>query len=255
MNEFRHGTNTDKNKLSIPGYNCDICGKVFKHKQHLYRHKKTAHSTEIFDCHTCSAQFNRKDNYKCLMKKHEHVTVQTGDGISHNINNTANIDSCNFRALNGTVETHVILAEWVSKFDPVTFSMIKYDDLKEVTKKAIKERGAIKWYLSMTIKMSRRKGDETETADPHYRGKRQTGLKFEDIYKGLKESIKNMYTSCIESQRHGSNWTIDKVVKLTMHMARYRPQKGSSYIPLPIKLRSKHAIINIKNKDNICGQS
>jgi hypothetical protein len=33
-------------------------------------------------------------------------------------------------------------------------------------------------------------------------------------------------------------------------MARYRPLKGSSYIPLPIRLRSKHAIINVKNKDN-----
>ncbi|CAG2241237.1 unnamed protein product [Mytilus edulis] len=35
-------------------------------------------------------------------------------------------------------------------------------------------------------------------------------------------------------------------------MARYRTLKGSSYIPLPIKLRSKHAIINVKNKDSKC---
>ena len=61
-----------------------------------------------------------------------------------------------------------------------------------------------------------------------------------------------MYTSFIEFQRQGSNWTIDKVVNLTIHMARYRPLKGSGYIPLPINLRSKHTIINIKNKDNKC---
>ena len=61
-----------------------------------------------------------------------------------------------------------------------------------------------------------------------------------------------MYSSFIEYQRQGSNWTIDKVKDLTIHMARYRPLKGSSYIPLPIKLRSKHAIINVKNKDNKC---
>jgi hypothetical protein len=35
-------------------------------------------------------------------------------------------------------------------------------------------------------------------------------------------------------------------------MARYRPLRGSNYIPLPIKLISKHAIINVKNKDNNC---
>ena len=165
------------------------------------------------------------------MKKHENATVQTGDGISHNRNNTANIDSCNFKALNGTVKTHVIPAEGVSKFDQMTFSKIKYDDLKDVIKKAIKERGAIKWYLPIKITMSRRKGDENETAEPHFRGKCQTRLKFEDINERLKESIKKMYTSFIEFQRQGSNWTIDKVVNLTIHMARYRPLKGSSDIP------------------------
>ena len=39
---------------------------------------------------------------------------------------------------------------------------------------------------------------------------------------------------------------------LTTHMARYRPLRGSSYIPLPIRLRSKRAIIKVKNKDNKC---
>ncbi|VDI38828.1 Hypothetical predicted protein [Mytilus galloprovincialis] len=100
--------------------------------------------------------------------------------------------------------------------------------------------------------MSRRKEDAIETAEPHFRGKCQTSLKLEDIDAGLKESIKKMYTSFIEYQRQGSNWTVDKVVDLTIHMARYRPLKGSSYIPLPIKLRSKHAIINVKNKDSKC---
>jgi len=104
----------------------------------------------------------------------------------------------------------------------------------------------------MTIQMTRRVEDWVESAEPHFRGKCQTSLKFEDIDEGLKESIKKMYTSFIEFQRQGSNWSIDNVVNRTIHMARYRPLKGSSYIPLPIKLRSKHAIINIKNKDNKC---
>ena len=37
-----------------------------------------------------------------------------------------------------------------------------------------------------------------------------------------------------------------------MHMTRYRPLKGSSYIPLPIRVRSKYTIINVNNKDNTC---
>ena len=101
--------------------------------------KKTAHSTERFDCQTCHTQFNRKDNYQRHMKKHENATVQTGDGISHNRKNTANMDSCNFKALNGTAETHVIPAEGLNKFDPVTFLKHRYEEIKDVIKQNIKE--------------------------------------------------------------------------------------------------------------------
>ncbi|XP_033729639.1 uncharacterized protein LOC117318793 [Pecten maximus] len=68
----------------------------------------------------------------------------------------------------------------------------------------------------------------------------------------MKESIRKMQNSFIEYQRQGSNWTLDKVIQIQIHFARYRPLKGSSYIPLPIKLRSKHAIINVQNEDKKC---
>ena len=70
--------------------------------------------------------------------------------------------------------------------------------------------------MAMKIKLSRRKGEEVETAEPHVRGKCQTALKFEDIDESLNESIKKMFNSFIEYQQQGSNWTVDKVVDLTM---------------------------------------
>ena len=39
---------------------------------------------------------------------------------------------------------------------------------------------------------------------------------------------------------------------MNLHMAKYTPLKGSSYIPLPKKLRDKKAIINVQNADNRC---
>jgi hypothetical protein len=86
----------------------------------------------------------------------------------------------------------------------------------------------------MRITMIQRKGEEIETTEPHVRGKCQISLKFENIDEGLRESIKKMFNSFIEYQRQGSNWTVCKVVDLTLHMARYRPLRGSSYIPLSI---------------------
>lgn len=127
-------------------------------------------------------------------------------------------ETCNEQALEGTMKTYTITAEGLSIFDPMLFLKAKYDDVKDTIKKTIKERGGLKWYLSMKVKMSRRQGDEVETAEPHFRGKCQTSLKFEDIDEGMKESIKKVYKSFVEYQRQGSNWTVDKVVNVTIHI-------------------------------------
>ncbi|XP_071152225.1 uncharacterized protein [Mytilus edulis] len=232
---------------------CGVCGKSFSHKESLMRHKRSVHTGTKWHCATCDVVFSRKDNFQRHKRNHDKQTVQKGGGVTTTSTETnEKTDPCNFKALNGTVETHTIDAKGLNKFDPMSFLKSQYDDVKNVIKRKIKERGRLKWYLSMKVKMSRRKVDNIETAEPHFRGKCQTSLKWEDIDEGLKESIKKMYTSFIEYQRQGSNWTVDKVVDLTIHMARYRPLKGSSYIPLPIKLRSKHAIVNVKNKDSKC---
>lgn len=137
------------------------------------------------------------------MKKHENAIVQTGSGDTRN--GSKNLDPCNFKALNGTMKIRIIKTEGISKFDPMTFLRSKYDEVKNVIKQKIKERGGIKWYLVMKIKLSHRKGEEVETAEPHFRGKCQTALKFEDIDEGLKESIKKMSNAFIEYQRQGSH--------------------------------------------------
>lgn len=50
----------------------------------------------------------------------------------------------------------------------MTFLRHRYEEIKDVIKQNIKERGRIKWYLSMKIEMNRRKGDKNETKEPHF---------------------------------------------------------------------------------------
>ena len=136
----------------------------------------------------CDINFNRQDNYVHHMKRHN--IIQTGSGRTVDIDNqNKQTDHCNFNALHGTVETITLEAKELNKFDPMTFLKSKYDDIKKVIKNAIKEKGGMKWYMSLKIKMSRRKGDDMETAEPHFRGKCQTALKMEDIEDGMKDSI------------------------------------------------------------------
>ena len=49
-------------------------------------------------------------------------------------------------------------------------------------------------------------------------------------------------------QRRGSGWIFRKVLSMYIHLNKYEPLSGSSYIPLPKILQSKKAIINVKNK-------
>ena len=47
-------------------------------------------------------------------------------------------------------------------------------------------------------------------------------------------------------QRRGSGWIFRKVLNMEIHLNKYEPLSGSSYIPLPKILQSKGAIINVQ---------
>ena len=53
-------------------------------------------------------------------------------------------------------------------------------------------------------------------------------------------------------QAQGSGWVFLEVENLTLHIVKWDPVKGSSYIDLPKELKNKKAIINMKNEDNKC---
>ena len=52
---------------------------------------------------------------------------------------------------------------------------------------------------------------------------------------------------------NGSGWIIDLIESQYINISIYRPLSGSSYIDLPVELRSpRKGLINIKNKDEKC---
>ena len=50
----------------------------------------------------------------------------------------------------------------------------------------------------------------------------------------------------------GSGWIVEHIEKAYVNVARYQPLRGGTYIPLPLNLRRKQAIINVQNRDNEC---
>ena len=50
----------------------------------------------------------------------------------------------------------------------------------------------------------------------------------------------------------GSGWSLNSIDGILIRINKFKPLRGSSYIPLPQKLLTKKCIINPKNNDNYC---
>jgi hypothetical protein len=55
-----------------------------------------------------------------------------------------------------------------------------------------------------------------------------------------------------EYKAKGSGWNLKEITNLHVHIFKYTPLKGSSYIELPNWLKNTKSIINIKNDDDKC---
>ena len=75
------------------------------------------------------------------------------------------------------------------------------------------------------------------------------GTDLDDLYDAMTDRV---LESMETFQMRGSNWTFKAIICLEIHTVAYEPLKGNCYIPLPLKLVQKKAIINIKNEDNKC---
>ena len=67
-------------------------------------------------------------------------------------------------------------------------------------------------------------------------------------YHMVERSLENL----AKFQRKGSNWRFEEVVDLTIFFTEFRPLGGSSHIPLPSYLKTKKAVVNMKNEDEKC---
>lgn len=141
-----------------------------------------------------------------------------------------------------------------SKYDPLTFLKNKEETIRSILKKERTKRKRIKFYLTLQVRFTKTKDDQVEIAEPHFHGRCHILLNNDDIESALRESIMKMFNAFIEYQREGSNWVLDKVLGVTVHIVQYNPIKGSSYLPLPTKLASKKATSRMPIKNVSCGQ-
>ena len=70
-----------------------------------------------------------------------------------------------------------------------------------------------------------------------------------EIYDGFMQTIEERIQNF---NQRGSNWRFERVLSLDIHFTDFKPLRGSTFLPLPSKISTKKAVINMKNNDDQC---
>ena len=110
-----------------------------------------------------------------------------------------------------------------------------------------------KFQLALKIQLRQdNPGGSEEYTDPVLRHRQDALLQASEINEDLNKAIAHLLELLEKWTQRGSGWVVDGVQTLWLDIARYQPLRGCSYIPLPAAVKSKKAVINVKNRDDHC---
>ncbi|XP_048582217.1 uncharacterized protein LOC125561810 [Nematostella vectensis] len=151
-------------------------------------------------------------------------------------------------ALKGYLKTHGIAGQ--EGYDPKTFiANIKPKVLELIgqQKKPIKVKFI---FTCRFIKEDPATGQIDEELGYFHTEKPETVTESAD-FSSLFDTMANYLLELVEQfQKKGSGWQFDQVEYFDINIDPLEPLSGSSYIPLPSKLVTKHAVINVRNEDD-----
>ena len=119
-------------------------------------------------------------------------------------------------------------------------------------KEELEKDKSMKVEMAVTVNMARRSDDKNISASTSFR----SGIQRFNSLTNILETYENMKQKTIESfatyTSGGSGWIFQSIKILKIKVDRFNPLQGDGYIDLPTAIKTKKAIINVKNKDNKC---
>ena len=112
----------------------------------------------------------------------------------------------------------------------------------------------VKLILSCIMEKVDVKSSEVIANEAAFHSKTEVILESTNSNELFSKTKETLLESLAKLQRQGSNWRFYSVLSLDLHIVKYEPLGGSSYIPLPAFLAAKKAIINLRNEDDECFQ-
>ena len=129
-----------------------------------------------------------------------------------------------------------------------------FEAVKNLVLKILRENKNTKVKMILNCKMRRKdlKTGEIDEVVADFHSKIEINLEGTDENELFNEMIARIDEHIANFQQRGSNWQFVSINQLEIHLGNWKPLGGSSYIPLPQKIRDKNAVINMKNDDDQC---
>ena len=135
-------------------------------------------------------------------------------------------------------------------YDPKTF----FQKTRNILIKFFKENKNTKMKMILICQMQKTDlttGDTVEV-EADFHSDIEINIAEKDKNKLLDKMIARIEEVLANFQQSGSNWVFQEIQRLEIHFANWKPIHGSTFMPLPAKLKNKKGVINIKNEDNQC---
>ena len=135
-------------------------------------------------------------------------------------------------------------------YDPKTF----FQKTRNMLIKFFKENKNTKMKMILICQMQKTDltTGETIEVEADFHSDIEINIAEKDKNKLLDKMIARIEEVLTNFQQSGSNWVFQEIQRLEIHFANWQPLGGSTFIPLPAKLKNKKGVINIKNEDNQC---
>ena len=135
-------------------------------------------------------------------------------------------------------------------YDPKTF----FQKTRNILIKFFKENKNTKMKMILICQMQKTDltTGETIEVEADFHSDIEINIAEKDDKKLLDKMIARIEEVLANFQQRGSNWVFQEIIRLEIHFANWQPLGGSTFIPLPAKIKNKKAVINPKNEDNQC---
>ena len=139
--------------------------------------------------------------------------------------------------------------------DLFVFARETKEKFTDLVKNEIQKLKSVKVSFGLQVEFSIERDGGTQYMERYFRENephvfnRNDEDQIKTEFDGFVERIKGEIESWSE---RGSGWVLERIMTAYVNVARYQPLRGGTYLPLPVNLAKKKAIINVKNRDNEC---